>query len=150
MTSHDELLRLYSHQILELAKSHDSDAITDVDRFTATRRAPLCGSEITVTLTSHQGRIEQFHHIASACALGKASAMILHQQAIGLNLLEVRQAQQALECLLAERETVLPKKFDLLKVLGPASQFPSRHASILLAWKACIECLEQSQQEQPS
>ena len=77
MTSDSDLIKLYSSRILALAAD-----IPHLDRLeapdaTEKKRAPLCGSTITVDLNLSDGKITAFGQDVKACALGKRQLLLL-------------------------------------------------------------------------
>lgn len=134
--SDSDLLKLYSGQILALAADIPHlGRLADPDG-TARRRAPLCGSTVTVDLRVADGRIVEFAQDVKACALGQASASVLGSAAIGLGQADLAAAYRALVAMLTENGPAPPAPFDGFEVLTPARDYKNRHASILLALEA--------------
>ena len=73
----DDLLSLYSGQILGLAADIPHSGRLADPQGTGRRRSPLCGSTVTVDVTLDAGRVARFAQEVRACALGQASAAIL-------------------------------------------------------------------------
>jgi NifU-like protein involved in Fe-S cluster formation len=133
---------LYSRDILRLASAlPHGDSIADPDG-TATRRSPVCGSEISVELRRDEaGRITDIAFRARACALGQASAAFLRQAAIGRSVAEIAEARVALAAALsgdADFEAYWPE----LSAFAPARDHPGRHAAILLPYDAILAAAE--------
>jgi len=143
MSSESELIKLYSSRILALAAD-----IPHLDRLetpdaTVKKRAPLCGSALTVDVRLSDGKIVEFGQDVKACALGQASASIVGDAIIGRTYDEVETARNQLKSMLVENGPVPSPPFDGLEVLKPASSFKNRHASILLALEATLEAMQQ-------
>jgi NifU-like protein involved in Fe-S cluster formation len=133
---------LYSRDILRLASAlPHGDSMADPDG-TATRRSPVCGSEISVELRRDEaGRISDIAFRARACALGQASAAFLREAAIARSLAEIAEARAALAAALsgdADFEAYWPE----LSAFAPARDHPGRHAAILLPYDAILAAAE--------
>ena len=143
MSSESDLIKLYSSRILALAAD-----IPHLDRLvapdaTVKKRAPLCGSAITVDLRLADGKITDFGQDVKACALGQASASIVGAAILGRSYDEVETARNQLKSMLMDDGPVPSPPFDGLEVLIPARDFKNRHASILLALEATLEAMQQ-------
>ena len=144
--SETDLIKLYSARILALATD-----IPHLDRLeapdaTVKRRAPLCGSTVTVDIKMKDGRISDFGQDVKACALGQASASVVGANIIGRNRDEVETARDALLAMLKEDGPTPPAPFDGLEVLQPARDYKNRHASIMLALEATAEAIAEADQ----
>lgn len=137
-----DLISLYSKKILALASDiPHAERLSDPDA-SCMKRSPLCGSTITVDIKVEQGRISEFGQDVKACALGQASAAVLGEHAIGLELQEARQVRETLRAMLKDAGKPPAGKFEKLKLLEPARDYKNRHASIMLAYDATVEALE--------
>jgi NifU-like protein involved in Fe-S cluster formation len=139
-----DLIKLYSGRILELAAEIPLTDRLEAPDASAKRRSPLCGSTVTVDVTTQDGRISGFGQDVKACALGQASAAILGAQVIGRTMSEIQTARDQLKAMLTEDGPVPSAPFDGYEVLLPARDFRNRHASILLALDATLEALGQA------
>jgi NifU-like protein involved in Fe-S cluster formation len=139
-----DLIKLYSQRILALAADIPHTSRLDHPSATATRRAPLCGSTVTVDVAVENGRISRFGQVVKACALGQASAAIAGAQILGRDLAEVTKARDELAAMLKENGPVPAAPFDGYEVLTPARDYKNRHASILLMLEATCEALAAS------
>jgi len=139
-----DLVSLYSSRILALAADIPHLGRLDAPMASVKRRSPLCGSTVTVDLDVEDGRITRFAQDVKACALGQASAAIAGAALPGLTLDEVRRGRDGLKAMLKEGGPVPEAPFDGLEVLEPARDYKNRHASILLAWEATVEAMEQA------
>lgn len=133
-----DLINLYSKRILRLASD-----IPHVGRLadpmgSASCRAPLCGSVVTVDLDVSDGRISRFAQDVKACALGQASASVVGAQVIGLGRDQIALARAQLAQMLKQNGPAPDAPFDGLDVLVPAREFTNRHASILLSLDATL------------
>ena len=147
MTSDSDLIKLYSSRILALAADIPLLDRLEAPDATVKKRAPLCGSTITVDLNLSDGRITGFGQDVKACALGQASASIVGNAILGCSYDEVEAARNQLKSMLVENGPVPSAPFDELEVLIPAREFKNRHASILLALEATLEAMQQVSQQ---
>lgn len=146
MPAETDLIKLYSGQILELASDIPRHQRLDNPTVSVKRRAPLCGSTVTVDLMIEDGRIVDYGQDVKACALGQASASIVGGQIIGRSRAEVETARDQLKAMLKSDGPVPDAPFDGLQVLIPARDYKNRHASILLALDATAEAFERAAQ----
>ena len=138
--SDTDLFKLYADRVLALAAAiPHTDPLPD-PALRGTKRAPLCGSTVTVALRLEGGRIAAFSQTVHACALGQASAAIFGAEVIGRTPEEVAALREALAAMLAGGP-VPAAPFDDYAVLTAARDYPNRHASILLAPDATLAAL---------
>lgn len=146
MSGESDLIKLYSGRILALAAD-----IPHLDRLaapdaTVKKRAPLCGSTVTVDVKVEDGRIAAFGQDVKACALGQASASVVGAAIMGTTRAQVERARDQLKAMLKQDGPTPDAPFDGLEVLRPARDYKNRHASILLALEATAEAMEQAEQ----
>ena len=109
------------------------------------RRAPLCGSAVTVDLDlDAEGRIAAFGQDVRACALGQASASLLGAHVIGQDRAAIARLRDELRAMLRENGPVPAVPFDGYEVLIPARDYRNRHDSIMLAVEATLEAMDQA------
>ncbi len=139
--SDTDLVKLYSQRILALAADipHLGQLATPQGR--ARRRAPLCGSTVSVDVTMKDGRISDFAQEVKACALGQASAAIAGAQMIGRTGAEVEHALDQLQKMLSQNGPVPDAPFDGYEALIPAREYRNRHASIMLVLQATADAI---------
>lgn len=141
MTADNDLINLYSTRILALASDiPHTDRLASPDA-TVKRRAPLCGSTVTVDLCVNDGEITAYGQDVKACALGQAAASVVSANIIGRNRQEIERARDQLRDMLKNDGPAPSAPFDELEVLRPAQNFRNRHASILLALEASLEAM---------
>lgn len=128
---------LYSREVLRLAMSLPHDDRIDEPFVSATRRSPVCGSQISVDAVLSDGRIAAIALRARACALGQASAAILRKTAIGLSPKQIEAVEQQLRSALTGVGE-MPAEFE---VLAYARDYPARHGAILLPIEALLGAL---------
>jgi NifU-like protein involved in Fe-S cluster formation len=133
---------LYNMEILRLAASVADRPRLTVPDATVERRSPTCGSRVIVDLTlDAEGRVNGFGQEVRACALGRASAVLLGAHVVGRGAEEIASAANALRSFLSgARED--PGSWPGLEVFAPARPHSARHASILLAFDAAAEAAQ--------
>lgn len=137
----NDLIKLYSGRILELAASIPHQGRLAAPMGSAKKRSPLCGSTITTDVVVQDGRVAEFAQDVKACALGQASASILGRVVLGRSRAELEAAREALRAMLKDGGPVPAAPFDGYEVLVPAREYKNRHASILLALEAVCEAM---------
>lgn len=144
MAENADLIKLYSGRILALAAAIPHQGRLAAPMASVRRRAPLCGSTVTVDLDLVDGRVSRFAQEVRACALGQAAAAVTGAAVIGATPAALAAARDALRAMLAGDGPVPSAPFEEFAVLLPAREFRNRHASILLAIEAAAEAAEQA------
>ncbi len=142
MSAETDLMKLYSQRILALAADMPHTARLETPDATAKKRAPLCGSTVTVDVSLNEGVITAYGQDVKACALGQAAASVVGSAIVGLSPDEVRLGRDQMLAMLKEDGPVPDAPFDGLEVLTPARDYKNRHASIMLAFDATLDALE--------
>ncbi len=143
MSTETDLIKLYSSRILALAADIPRHGRLDAPDASVKRRAPLCGSTVTVDIAVKDGKISDYAAEVKACALGQAAASVVGANIVGCNAAQVTAARDALRDMLKEGGPAPSAPFDGLEVLQPAKDYKNRHASILLTLEATVEALEE-------
>lgn len=146
MSGDSDLINLYSQRILALAADIPHHGRLDAPQASVRKRAPLCGSTVTVDLDIADGRITRFGQDVKACALGQAAASLMGAHIIGRNHAELTKARDQLRAMLTEGGTPPGAPFSGYEVLTPARDYRNRHASILLSIEATVEAVEAAEQ----
>ena len=140
-----DLIKLYSQRILALAADIPHAERLAAPEGSASKRSPLCGSVVTVDVTLERERVKDLGMDIKACALGQASSAILGAAAIGRSRAEIQAGRDALYAMLKEGAPAPAEgPFTGLEALSPAKDYKNRHASILLAWEALLEAMDQA------
>jgi NifU-like protein involved in Fe-S cluster formation len=136
---------LYTIEILRLAASlGEPRALERVDG-SAAERSPTCGSVVaTEVQVSAHGHLEALSQTVSACAFGQASAAILEKQAVGRTVSEIAAATDELRAWLAGEREPAPD-WPGISALEPARTRKSRHAAILLPFRALLSAMREAQ-----
>lgn len=139
MSDNSEMIDLYSKKILEFAGNIPLTTPLDTFSGTATRRSPMCGSNLQVWITVNGGKITNFSHDVKTCALGQASSAIIAERIIGLNIDQVKLGRDQLFNMLTKDGPIPQNPFENLEVLLPAVAYKNRHASIMLSFETIID-----------
>jgi NifU-like protein involved in Fe-S cluster formation len=139
-----DLFKLYSTRILALAADMPRTARLDHADGTARKRAPLCGSIVTVDIALHDGVIADYGQDVKACALGQAAASVIGANIVGCSPDAVQRGRDELAAMLQQGGPAPTAPFDGLAVLQAARDYKNRHASILLAFDATLDALSQT------
>ena len=143
-----DLIKLYSQRILALTTEMPLTERLAAPDATVRRRAPLCGSTVTVDVKVEDGRVSGYGQDVKACALGQAAASIVGGAVIGRDHAELSRARDQLRAMLTENGPVPDAPFEEFEVLQAAREYRNRHASILLAIEAATQALEEAQARQ--
>ena len=146
MSNDTDLIKLYSARILALAADIPHLDRLDNPSGTAHRRAPLCGSNITVDVAVEAGKISGFGQDVKACALGQAAASVVAANALGCTREQIQKAHDQLVAMLKESGPEPDAPFNELKVLLPAREYKNRHASIMLCLDATLDAIDAAEQ----
>ena len=122
MSANDDLIKLYSARILELAAEIPHHARLPEPDATVKRRAPLCGSTVTVDVTCRNGRVADFGQEVKACALGQAAASVVGANIVGCDLEQVTAARDALRDMLKSDGPTPPAPFDGARGSAPGAR----------------------------
>lgn len=141
MSAETDLMKLYSQRILALAADMPRTTRLTNPTATAKKRAPLCGSMVTVDVVLQDGKITDFGQDVKACALGQATAAVVGAVIIGLTPAQIKQGRDEIYAMLKSDGPVPNAPFEALEVLLPAKEYQNRHASIMLAFDATLDAL---------
>ena len=141
MTAEIDMMKLYSARILALAADMPRTERLAAPTATAKRRAPLCGSTVTVDIALDNGVIVDYGQDVKACALGQAAASVVGSAIVGLTPAQVELGRNQMLAMLKQDGPVPDAPFDGLEVLTPAKDYKNRHASIMLAFDATLDAL---------
>ena len=145
MADDQDLMKLYSQRILALAAAIPMTERLDNPDATVRKRSPLCGSTVEVDVKLSNDIITDFGQDVKACALGQTSASVLASHIVGLSKEQITTARDQLFAMLKGDGNTPAAPFGDLEVLLPAQSYSNRHASIMLAFDATIEAIDQAQ-----
>jgi len=140
----DDLQRLYS-QVLALSKDIPlSERLEDPDA-TVTMVSPLCGSQVTVDVAMDGDRVSRFGQKVRACTLGAAAASIMGRHVLGKSGEELLELRDTMRRMLKDDGPPPAGEWSQLALLEPARDLISRHGSIMLAFDAVAEAVDEIQ-----
>tara|TARA_R110002167_G_scaffold306283_2_gene510872 strand:- start:959 stop:1381 length:423 start_codon:yes stop_codon:yes gene_type:complete len=139
------MMKLYSQRILALAADMPRTQRLAAPTGTAKKRAPLCGSTVTVDVVVVDDVIIDYAQDVKACALGQAAAAIVGKVVVGLSPAQVQVGRDQMAAMLKDGGPVPLAPFAALDVLEPAQEYKNRHASIMLAFDATLDAIAASQ-----
>lgn len=144
MSGGDEAMReLYNARVMELANDIPLQRRLPAPDATVERRSPLCGSRITVDITVQDGRVMDYGHVVRACTLGQAAASIMARRVVGTETGRLRRTADAVRALLKDGAPLPDGLWDELAYLAPAHGYKSRHGSVLLAFEAVEQAIDE-------
>ena len=144
MASDQDLMKLYSGRILALAAAIPLTERLENPDATVRKRSPLCGSTVEVDVAVKDDIITGFGQDVKACALGQTAASVLATHVVGLSKAQITLGHDQLLAMLKGDGPVPSAPFDGLEVLLPAREYANRHASIMLAFDATLEAMDQA------
>jgi NifU-like protein involved in Fe-S cluster formation len=140
----DDLQHLYA-QVLELSKNIPlSERLEDPDA-SVTMVSPLCGSQVTVDLALDGDRVSRFGQKVRACTLGAAAASVMGRHVIGKTGDELLALRDTMRHMLKDDGPPPSGEWSDLAMLEPARDLISRHGSIMLAFDAVAEAVDEIQ-----
>ncbi|MEL6839927.1 MAG: iron-sulfur cluster assembly scaffold protein [Pseudomonadota bacterium] len=145
MSAENDLIKLYSTRIRALAADMPRTTRLDNPTATAKKRAPLCGSTVTVDVIVKDGIVTDYGQDVKACALGQAAASVVGAGIVGQSISTIEKGREELLNMLKNDGPVPTAPFDALEVLEPAKDYKNRHASIMLAFDATLDALQAHQ-----
>jgi RHS repeat-associated protein len=139
---------LYHPRIFELAAEIPHIGRLPAPQGSAMRHSRICGSTVTVDVRMDASVIGAFALEVEACALGQASAAVLARAAIGATRAEIAQALDALEAMLKQDGAPPSGRFWELRHLEGVREYPARHVSVMLPWRAALAAIDAANPDQ--
>ena len=136
---------IYNQRILELAADIPRLGRLEHPDGTARGHSKLCGSTVTVDLTTDGEVVTDFAHDVKACALGQASSSIMARHVVGSTPGELREVREAMRKMRKENGPAPGGRWADLAVLEPVRDYKARHASTMLTFDAAVEALDQAE-----
>ena len=137
-----ELSDLYSQKILEIAANQPVPGRLAHPGATARRVSRVCGSSIEVDIAVTNGRIVDYGHTLSACALGQTSAAIVATNIAGTPVEEFRALRLQMTAMLKADGPPPAGRWADLAYLEPVREYAPRHTSTLLVFDAVADALD--------
>ncbi len=135
---------VYNARILDYAGNIGRIGRLDAPDGTAKAHSKLCGSTVTVDVTTDGRVVTDYAQDVKACALGQATASILASQVVGRTLSELVMARDAMRAMLKEDGPPPAEPFAELAFLEPVKAYRARHASTMLPFEAVVDAMEQA------
>lgn len=132
----------YHEAILTLADNRAGEGRLDNPTATATAHNPYCGDRVTVEVNFSEGAVTELAHRVRGCVLCEAAASLLGARAAGETRSTLSAIVQELEAMLADGgQAPWPE----LEVFTPVARHKSRHACVLLPFRALLEAMEKGE-----
>lgn len=141
-----ELSDLYSSKIIEFAANLPIIEPLEYPMAKAHKVSRVCGSSMQVEINMKNGKVSEYSHEISACALGQSAAFIVAKQIIGSTSEELYQLRNIMKLMIKESGEPPQGKFSELKYLQPVHDYPARHTSTLLIFEVVVDCLDKIEQ----
>jgi nitrogen fixation NifU-like protein len=109
----------------------------------------FCGDEVKLDVAIQDSRISDVRFLGRGCSISQASASMLTQAIIGLNLEEVEALLQSFKSMMYGSEQTDVGSLGDLEALRGVRRFPARVKCATLAWNALQEALEQYRKAVP-
>jgi NifU-like protein involved in Fe-S cluster formation len=135
---------LYSPAILRLALACADFPPLKVADASVERRAPLCGSRITLDMRrGADGRVKAVGFAVHACAIGQAAAALLAREVPGRSGTDLSQVARALARWLEDAAAPMPD-WPGIEALNPVRALPARRGAALLPFEAAADAAMQA------
>ncbi|MEO6225843.1 MAG: iron-sulfur cluster assembly scaffold protein [Sphingomicrobium sp.] len=131
---------LYTIDILRLAASLAPPRQLEREDGCAELRSPTCGSRVAAAVQRDADIVQGLSLEVHACAFGQASAALLQRSAIGRTRDQVARAADELGGWLGGSDQV--PDWPETAALAPARSRTSRHAAILLPFRALLAAMD--------
>ena len=141
---------VYNARILELAAAVPEKGTLPNADASSTRHSKLCGSTVRVDVAMQGDVVSDIAMEVKACALGQATASVIHANAVGATVTEVMDARDRLRAMLKDGGEPPTGRFADLAFLAPVKDYRARHASTLLAAEALAEAVERARAPVPA
>ncbi len=133
---------LYNEQILTAAAGITRTGRLAAPQGSATKESRLCGSRITVDIVMSGDVVSDYAQEIKACVLGQCAAALVAERIIGSTAGELAAVRDELRAMLKQGADGPEGKWETLRILNPARDYPMRHASILLALEASLAAID--------
>jgi len=103
---------------------------------------PVCGDEVTIDLVVKDGRIEDIAFRGEGCSISQASASMLADRVVGMDVNATRELAGVVRTMLQTGEEPAADVGDLDALIGVA-KFPVRVKCALLSWNVLEQGLNE-------
>ncbi len=136
---------LYTIEVLRLAASLPDPVALSACEGRASERSLTCGSTVaTEVALGEAGRVSALSQRVHACAFGQASAALVARHGAGRTRADIDQAIAQIADWLEGSRSDLPDWPDI-GAIAPARSRRSRHAAVLLPFRALRAAIEAAQ-----
>jgi nitrogen fixation NifU-like protein len=105
-------------------------------------RNPLCGDELTVTLTILDGRVAEARFTGTGCSISQASASMMTEIVRDRTVAEVLELRRSFARLLAgDAAAAADPALGDARALAGVARFPTRHKCAAMGWEALADAL---------
>jgi nitrogen fixation protein NifU and related proteins len=133
---------IYQTDLLRLAaEARGAGRLTDPD-VSVTLDNPLCGDRVTIDLKLAGGTISAIGHEVKACVLCQAAASVLGRHAVGNNAMALQEIAKIVARILKPDGGITNSPWSELSAFGPVAAHRSRHACVLLPFRALTQALD--------
>ncbi len=133
---------LYNRDILRLASNLAANDRLEAPHGSAEVNSKTCGSRIIADVNLDKtGRVIAAAFRTHACAVGQASAAILHAKAVGETADTIAQTRTEIAAFLIGNAD-MPSRWPDLATLNVAREYPARHAAVLLPYDALLSAIK--------
>lgn len=138
----DDLLELYSERLMAHGRRVAADRRLEAPDITVFRRSPLCGSTVTLDLSTEGDSVAALGYAVRACSLGQVGVSVLAEALPGRSFAEARAVADSVRRMLTEGGPPPEGAWVDLELLQPAIELRNRHGSALLPFEAVVEAIE--------
>ena len=140
MTATDDI---YQTDLLRLAaEAAGAGRLADADASVTTDN-PLCGDRITLDLKLAGDKVTALGHDVKACVLCQAAASVIGRHAVGAATAALQNTAAAVARILKpDGQPAAPPAWPELAAFAPVSGHKSRHACVLLPFRALSQALD--------
>ena len=140
-----KLEALYQELILDhYRRPRNKGRIEDADAEGGAKN-PLCGDELTVTLSIQDGRVTAARFTGAGCSISQASASMMTQLVHERTLEEVAALRRRFAQLLAgDPEAAADSALGDARALAGVARFPTRHGCAAMGWEALGEAMSRA------
>ena len=139
MTDLDDI---YSTRILEFAAQIPRIGHLAAPDASASARSRLCGSEVSIDLNVHDGRVSDYGQEVKACLLGQTAASIMGREIVGSAPDELRGLRECMRAMLKSGGPPPTGKWADLAVLEGVRDYKHRHDAVMIVFDAVAKALD--------
>ena len=143
--STENLQDLYRELVLDHAKTPRHFHKLEPCTHSAQGLNPLCGDKLHLYLQIEDGRVHDASFEGSGCAISVASASLMTDTIIGLDVAGARALALLLQARLSGAESDGDTELGKLAALEGVREYPSRVKCATLAWHALTHALDSEQ-----